>query len=58
MIWDKGLMIATEELVGPIDLLMEYGDQYDWDDVKWLGFEAIRKRATEIEPREGEWINA
>ncbi len=29
MLWEHGMIIATEELVGPIELITEYGDEYD-----------------------------
>ena len=44
MLWDNGFIVASKELVGPDELVTDYGDEYDWDEVKWLGMEELREK--------------
>ena len=38
MINDMGIITTERFLVGRCEIMAEYGDQYDWDEVKWKGF--------------------
>jgi hypothetical protein len=39
-----GIITTERFLVGPCEIMAEYGDQYDWDEVKWKGFEDMRDK--------------
>ncbi len=45
MIWDHGMIVATEELIGPVELVTEYGDEYDLDEVKWMGLRRLESKS-------------
>ena len=46
---EMGLIRMTENVIGPKEILTDYGDEYDWDEVKWIGYKALRDEMNEIE---------
>ena len=48
-----GLIKVIQNIVGPCEILTDYGDEYDWDEVKLIGYEALKE---EMGIKEG-WVN-
>jgi GNAT superfamily N-acetyltransferase len=46
---EMGLIRAVQNMVGPCEILTEYGDEYDWDEIKWIGYTALKEEMTEME---------
>ena len=47
---DMGLIRIVKNLIGPVEILTDYGDEYDWDELKWLGFETLKEDMASLEP--------
>ena len=48
-----GIIRAVQNLIGPCEILTDYGDEYDWDEVKEVVYKSLKK---ELASRE-KWIN-
>ena len=46
---DMGLILVTKDLIGPCELLTTYGDEYDWDKLKWRAFAELRGEMIKME---------
>ena len=49
---EMGLIKAVSNMIGPCEILTNYGEEYDWDEIKWIGFKALKERMGELE----EWV--
>ena len=48
-----GLIRIVQNLIGPTEILTDYGSEYDWDELKWIGYKALKE---EMGWMEG-WVN-
>jgi hypothetical protein len=46
---EMGLIRAVQNMVGPCEILTEYGDEYDWDEIKWIGYTALKEEMAQME---------
>ena len=47
---EMGLIRIVKNLIGPIEILTDYGEEYDWDELKWIGFETLKEDMAALEP--------
>ena len=40
---EMGMIQAAQNMVGPCEILTEYGDEYDWDEIKWMSYISLKE---------------
>ena len=40
---DFGIIRAIQNMIGPCEILTDYGDEYDWDEVKGIVYKALKE---------------
>ena len=50
---EMGLIRIVKNLIGPTEILTDYGPEYDWDELKWIGYKALKEEMGWME----EWVN-
>ena len=48
-----GLIRIVQNLIGPVEILTDYGPEYDWDELKWIGYKALKEEMVWME----EWVD-
>jgi hypothetical protein len=50
---EMGLIKAVSNMIGPCEILTNYGEEYDWDEIKWIGYRALKEDMRGVE----EWVS-
>ena len=53
---DMGLILVIKDVVGPCELLTTYGNEYDWDGLKWGAFKGLKEELANEEGWDGELV--